>query len=64
MKSILNIVTDHCIDNLRQKVGLPCDAVAKAGDSDELQLMCDADAGILTYVWVKGHRMPFPDFSV
>ena len=26
--------------------------------------MCDADAGILTYVWVKGHPAPFPDFSV
>lgn len=26
--------------------------------------MCDADAGILTYVWVKGYPAPFPDFSV
>ena len=26
--------------------------------------MCDADTGILTYVWVKGHPAPFPDFSV
>lgn len=26
--------------------------------------MCDADAGILTYVWVKGHENPFPDFNV
>ena len=26
--------------------------------------MCDADGGILTYVWVKDHPMPFPDFSV
>ncbi|PQE17055.1 tat pathway signal sequence protein [Rutstroemia sp. NJR-2017a BBW] len=26
--------------------------------------MCDADAGILTYVWVKGWETPLPDFSV
>ncbi|EHA19807.1 hypothetical protein ASPNIDRAFT_142954, partial [Aspergillus niger ATCC 1015] len=28
------------------------------------KLMCDADVGILTYVWVKGHKDPFPDFNV
>ncbi|KAL8852519.1 MAG: hypothetical protein Q9221_002643 [Calogaya cf. arnoldii] len=33
-------------------------------DNLRQKLMCDADAGILTYVWAKGHRMPFPDFSV
>lgn len=26
--------------------------------------MCDADAGILTYIWVEGHKDPFPDFNV
>jgi hypothetical protein len=26
--------------------------------------MCEADTGILTYVWVKGHPAPFPDFNV
>ena len=55
---------DHCIDNLRQKVGFPGDEVTEGRNADELQLMCDADVGILTYVWVKGHPMPFPDFSV
>jgi len=33
-------------------------------DNLRQKLMCDADAGILTYVWVKGHPAPFPDFSV
>ncbi|KAJ5933964.1 hypothetical protein N7454_006293 [Penicillium verhagenii] len=28
------------------------------------KLMCDADAGILTYIWVEGHKEPFPDFNV
>ncbi|KAF2244522.1 hypothetical protein BU26DRAFT_523172 [Trematosphaeria pertusa] len=30
----------------------------------QLKLMCDADTGVLTYVWVKGHSKPFPDFRV
>ncbi|KAI1383943.1 uncharacterized protein F4822DRAFT_56151 [Hypoxylon trugodes] len=33
-------------------------------DNLRQKLMCDADAGILTYVWAKGHPAPFPDFSV
>ncbi|KAF4609846.1 hypothetical protein G7Y89_g15777 [Cudoniella acicularis] len=33
-------------------------------DNLRQKMMCDADAGILTYVWVKDHPAPFPDFSV
>ena len=28
-----------------------------------LVLMCNADAGLLTYRWVKGHDEPFPNFN-
>jgi hypothetical protein len=27
-------------------------------------LMCNADVGIFTYVWVDGYPKPFPDFNV
>lgn len=27
------------------------------------QLMCTADAGLITYQWVKGYERPYPDFS-
>jgi hypothetical protein len=27
-------------------------------------LMCNADAGIFSYIWVEGYPKPFPDFSV
>lgn len=27
-------------------------------------LMCSADTGIFSYVWVEGYPRPFPDFSV
>ena len=26
--------------------------------------MCDADASIITYSWVKGHAAPHPNFNV
>ncbi|KAJ8066988.1 hypothetical protein OCU04_004367 [Sclerotinia nivalis] len=28
------------------------------------KLMCDADTGIITYNWMKGHRNPHPNFNV
>ncbi|KAH7394355.1 hypothetical protein BKA66DRAFT_410649 [Pyrenochaeta sp. MPI-SDFR-AT-0127] len=33
-------------------------------DNLRQKLMCEADTGILTYVWVKDHPAPFPDFNV
>ncbi|MCJ1360131.1 MAG: hypothetical protein MMC33_010134 [Icmadophila ericetorum] len=70
----------HCLNTLRQAtyVNYYQDKAEAWQDSPQIlryhldhcidnlrqKLMCDADAGILTYVWVKGHPMPFPDFSV
>ncbi|KAH7109478.1 hypothetical protein B0J11DRAFT_601694 [Dendryphion nanum] len=28
------------------------------------KLMCDSDTGLVTFVWVKGRRKPYPDFNV
>ncbi|MCJ1332194.1 hypothetical protein MMC10_008886 [Thelotrema lepadinum] len=28
------------------------------------KIMCDADAGLITYSWVKGHYSPHPNFNV
>ena len=28
------------------------------------KLMCDADTGIVTYNWLKGHSRPHPNFNV
>lgn len=27
------------------------------------QIMCTADTGLTTYVWVEGYQLPYPDFS-
>ncbi|KAK6379299.1 hypothetical protein LTS17_006217 [Exophiala oligosperma] len=27
------------------------------------QIMCTADTGLTTYVWVDGYQLPYPDFS-
>lgn len=26
--------------------------------------MCDADVGVITYSWIKGHYIPHPNFNV
>lgn len=28
------------------------------------KLMCDADVGVITYSWIKGHYIPHPNFNV
>ncbi|MCJ1307805.1 hypothetical protein MMC25_001453 [Agyrium rufum] len=67
---------EHCVDLLRQKVraigvcfcaawiGGTDDPTPYANGHDVVQIMCDADAGILTHSWVKNRTRPYPNFNV
>ncbi|KAI5812026.1 hypothetical protein BZA77DRAFT_253862, partial [Pyronema omphalodes] len=69
----------HCLDLLRKKIHEDYykdkDSNWESGpevmrlhidhciDMLRQKLMCDGDVGMITYIWIKGHNYPMPDFS-
>ena len=50
---------------------MPCRSLSKGAFSQDhcadmlrQKLMCDADTGIVTYNWLRGHSRPHPNFNV